>query len=85
MVKAALAKEKRFFYTFIKKESRQRRHSGMCGGADADAGEKIGEKADMSTNFWELLHQRQDELTKSGRMVADYLIQHAEEAQYLAI
>ena len=85
MVKAALAKEERFFYTFIKKESRQRRHSGMCGGADADAGEKVGEKADMSTNFWELLHQRQDELTKSGRMVADYLIHHADEAQYLSI
>lgn len=85
MVKAALAKEEGFFYTFIKKESRQRRHSGMCGGADADAGEKVGEKADMSTNFWELLHQRQDELTKSGRMVADYLIHHADEAQYLSI
>ena len=40
MVKATLAKEERFFYTFIKKESRQMRHSGMCGGADADAGEK---------------------------------------------
>ena len=39
----------------------------------------------MSTNFWELLHQRQDELTKSGRMVADYLIHHADEAQYLSI
>ena len=60
MVKAALAKEERFFYTFIKKESRQRRHSGMCGGADADAGKKVGEKADMSTNFWELLRQRQE-------------------------
>ena len=57
----------------------------MCGGADADAGEKVGEKADMSTNFWELLHQRQDELTKSGRAVADYLLQHADEAQYLSI
>ena len=43
-------------------------------------GKKVGEKADMSTNFWELLHQRQDELTKSGRMVADYLIHHADEA-----
>ena len=48
-------------------------------------GKKVGEKADMSTNFWELLHQRQDELTKSGRMVADYLIHHADEAQYLSI
>ena len=40
MVKATLAKEEGFFYTFNKKESRQRRHSGMCGGADVDAGEK---------------------------------------------
>lgn len=36
----------------------------------------------MSINFWDLLHQRQDELTKSGRAVADYLLQHADEAQY---
>ena len=39
----------------------------------------------MAINFWELLHQRQDELTKSGRAVADYLLQHADEAQYLSI
>ena len=39
----------------------------------------------MSINFWDLLHQRQDELTKSGRAVADYLLQHADEAQYLSI
>ena len=39
----------------------------------------------MSTNFWELLRQRQDGLTKSGRMVAEYLIHHADEAQYLSI
>ncbi len=39
----------------------------------------------MSSNFWDLLHQRQDELTKSGRAVADYLLQHADEAQYLSI
>ena len=39
----------------------------------------------MSFNFWDLLHQRQDELTKSGRAVADYLLQHADEAQYLSI
>ena len=39
----------------------------------------------MSINFWELLHQRQDDLTKSGRAVADYLLQHADEAQYLSI
>lgn len=39
----------------------------------------------MSTNFWELLHQRQDTLTKSGRAVAEYLLQHADEAQYLSI
>ena len=28
---------------------------------------------------------RQDELTKSGRAVADYLVHHADEAQYLSI
>lgn len=41
----------------------------------------------MSTNsnFWELLQQRQDTLTKSGRAVADYLVHHADEAQYLSI
>lgn len=38
-----------------------------------------------TTNFWELLQQRQDDLTKSGRAVADYLIHHADEAQYLSI
>ena len=27
----------------------------------------------MGTNFWELLHQRQDQLTRSGHAVADYL------------
>lgn len=37
------------------------------------------------TNFWELLHQRQDQLTRSGHAVADYLLQHADEAQYLSI
>ncbi len=39
----------------------------------------------MSTNFWELLHERQDALTKSGRAVAEYLMQHSDEAQYLSI
>ena len=39
----------------------------------------------MAINFWELLQQRQDSLTKSGRMVANYLMQHADEAQYLSI
>ena len=39
----------------------------------------------MSTNFWELLQQHQGDLTKSGRTVADYLVQHAAEAQYLSI
>lgn len=39
----------------------------------------------MSANFWELLQQHQSDLTKSGRMVADYLVQHAAEAQYLSI
>ena len=39
----------------------------------------------MGTNFWELLHQRQDQLTRSGHAVADYLLQHADEAQYLSM
>ena len=39
----------------------------------------------MGTNFWELLHQRQDKLPRSGPAVADYLLQHADEAQYLSI
>lgn len=39
----------------------------------------------MAMNFWELLHDRQDSLTKSGRTVAEYLMQHADEAQYLSI
>lgn len=38
-----------------------------------------------SCNFWELLRSRYNELTRSGRRVADYLTQHAEEAQYLSI
>ena len=39
----------------------------------------------MGTNFWELLQQRQGQLTRSGHAVADYLLQHAHEAQYLSI
>ena len=39
----------------------------------------------MGTNFWELLQQRQGQLTRSGHVVADYLLQHADEAQYLSI
>ena len=35
----------------------------------------------MGTNFWELLQQRQGQLTRSGHAVADYLLQHADEAQ----
>lgn len=36
-------------------------------------------------NFWDLLQQKRPELTKSGHIVADYLTQHAEDAQYLSI
>ena len=43
------------------------------------------EKEKMATNFWELLQQHQGDLTKSGRTVAEYLLQHAGEAQYLSI
>ena len=39
----------------------------------------------MGTNFWELLQQRQGQLTRAGHAVADYLLQHADEAQYLSI
>ena len=39
----------------------------------------------MGTNFWELLQQRQGQLTRSGHAVADYLLQHVDEAQYLSI
>ncbi len=39
----------------------------------------------MEHGFWQLLRSRQDELTKSGRRVAEYLTLHAEEAQYLSI
>ena len=39
----------------------------------------------MGTNFWELLQQRQGQLTRSGHAVADFLLQHADEAQYLSI
>lgn len=39
----------------------------------------------MGTNFWELLQQRQGQLTRSGHAVANYLLQHADEAQYLSI
>ena len=39
----------------------------------------------MATNFWELLQQHQGDLTKSGRTVAEYLMQPAGEAQYLSM
>ena len=36
-------------------------------------------------SFWQLLRDKHNDLTKSGRLVADYLVQHPEEAQYLSI
>ena len=36
-------------------------------------------------NFWDLLHEKQLSLTKSGIIIAEYLIQHPEEAQFLSI
>lgn len=36
-------------------------------------------------SFWQLLRDKRDDLTKSGRLVAEYLTQHAEQAQYLSI
>ena len=38
-----------------------------------------------TTNFWELLQQRQDELTKSGLYVAYYHVHQADETQSLSI
>lgn len=35
--------------------------------------------------FWELLQQNNREMTKSGRIVAEYLQHHAEQAQYLSM
>lgn len=39
----------------------------------------------VEQNFWEMLRAKHDSLTKSGTIVADYLVQHAEGAQYLSI
>lgn len=39
----------------------------------------------IESNFWNLLQEKRSSLTKSGRIVAEYLVHHAEEAQYLSI
>ena len=39
----------------------------------------------VEQTFWEMLRTKLDSLTKSGAIVADYLMQHAEDAQYLSI
>ena len=39
----------------------------------------------INKNFWDLLAEKQDSLTKSGTIIADYLTKHAEEAQFLSI
>ena len=36
-------------------------------------------------NFWDLLSEKQDSITKSGTIIAAYLSKHAEEAQFLSI
>lgn len=36
-------------------------------------------------NFWQLLRSKQDSLTKSGRIIAEYLTQNAQQAQYWSI
>ena len=36
-------------------------------------------------NFWQLLRSKQDSLTKSGRIIAGYLTQNAQQAQYWSI
>lgn len=52
------------------------------GSVDCCAGKR---KKKNGNEFWELLQQHQGDLTKSGRTVAEYLLQHAGEAQYLSI
>lgn len=52
------------------------------------AAEPIAERNDPSMkeqSFWQLLRDKHNDLTKSGRLVAEYLVQHPEEAQYLSI
>ena len=39
----------------------------------------------VEQSFWEMLRTKRDSLTKSGGIVADYLVQHAEDAQYLSL
>ena len=39
----------------------------------------------INKNFWDLLAEKQDSLTKSGTIIADYLTKHAAEAQFLSI
>lgn len=39
----------------------------------------------MAASFWEILQQRQASLTKSGRIVAQYLTENADKAQYISI
>ena len=39
----------------------------------------------INKNFWDLLSEKQDSLTKSGMIIANYLTKHAEEAQFLSI
>lgn len=36
-------------------------------------------------NFWDLLREKQESLTKSGIIIAEYLTHHSEEAQFLSI
>lgn len=36
-------------------------------------------------SFWQLLRSKQDSLTKSGRIIAEYLSQNAQQAQYWSI
>ena len=76
----SLEPQKGFFYTFYMIGKNE---PGRCRGVRAAAQEK--EKGKMATNFWELLQQHQNDLTKSGRTVAEYLLQHPTEAQYLSI
>lgn len=39
----------------------------------------------LNESFWQLLRSKQDSLTKSGRIIAEYLSQNAQQAQYWSI
>lgn len=46
---------------------------------------KGGGKGVLMENFWQMLREKRPELTRSGRLVADYLLQNPQGAQNLSI